>query len=55
MRETFKTIQDSSDDNKSGHTSKLSWSEEANKVEDKEAAESVAEELVGEPTAILVI
>ena len=54
-RETIDPIHDISDDETSDCKSKLAWAEEANKVEDKEAADSAAVEVVGEETATEVI
>ena len=50
MRWTIDQIQDTLDDETSYLTYKIERVEEANKVEDKEAVERVAEEVVGEAT-----
>ena len=55
MRWTIDQIQDTLDDETSYLTYKIERVEEANKVEDKEAVERVAEEVVGEATATPVM
>ena len=54
-RETIEPIQDTLNDKTSDRTSKPALVEEANKVEDKEAVERVAEDVVGEATATPVV